>query len=172
MFGGDQEQRASVAGGARSGRSKYFQVTPPPFPPPQGERENAFVPSSLTPESPTMTPRKQRFIEEYARLKNGKQAALAAGYGERCAAPMASKLLRRADVQEALIARGVELAFARDGVKQMTRVEPFLTERQERFIEHYLVLGKGAEAARRAGYSPRSAPNRADKLLNTPRVAA
>lgn len=119
-----------------------------------------------------MTPRKLRFIEEYARLKNGKQAALAAGYAERCAAPMASKLLRMSDVQEALIAAGVEIAFATYGPKPATRISPFLTPRQERFIEHYLVLGKGAEAARRAGYSPRSAHSIADKLLNTPRVAA
>jgi len=119
-----------------------------------------------------MTPRKQRFIEEYARLRNGKAAALAAGYGERCAAPMASKMLRRGDVQEALIARGVELAFSTYGVKPATRIAPFLTVRQERFVEHYLILGKGAEAARRAGYSARSAGNRADRLLNTPRVAA
>jgi len=119
-----------------------------------------------------MTPRKQRFIAEYIRLRDGKAAALAAGYAECAAAPMASKLLRRADVQEALIAAGVPLAFSTYGVKQATRIAKGLTARQERFIEHYLVLGKGAEAARRAGYSTRSAPAIADKLLRTPRVAA
>ncbi len=122
-----------------------------------------------------MTPRKQRFIAEYIRLRNGREAALAAGYGETSAAAMASKLLRRGDVQEALIAAGVELAFATygpGGPKPLTRIAPFLTARQERFIEHYLVLGKGAEAARLAGYSPRSAHSIADKLLHTPRIAA
>jgi phage terminase small subunit len=119
-----------------------------------------------------MTPRKQRFIEEYARAQNGKAAALAAGYAPRAAAPMASKLLRRADVQAALIAAGVPLAFTTYGPKPATRIAKGLTARQERFIEHYMILGKGAEAARRAGYSARSAPSIADKLLHTPVVMA
>jgi len=119
-----------------------------------------------------MNPRQRRFVEEYARLKNGKQAALAAGYPASCAAPMASKFLRKPEIQEALIAAGVELAFAQYGPKPASRVAPFLTPRQERFVEHYLVLAKGAEAARRAGYSARSAHSIADRLLNTPRVAA
>ena len=33
-----------------------------------------------SPKACPMTPRKQRFIEEYARSQNGKAAALAAGY--------------------------------------------------------------------------------------------
>jgi phage terminase small subunit len=119
-----------------------------------------------------MTPRQKRFVEEYARLRNGKAAALAVGYAERAAAPMASKMLRNEAVQAALIAAGIEIAFSTYGPKPATRIAKGLTVRQERFVEHYLVLGKGAEAARRAGYSPRSAPAIADKLLNTPRVAA
>jgi len=119
-----------------------------------------------------MTPRKQRFIADYIRLQNGRAAALAAGYAPRAAGPMASKLMRQADVQEALVAAGVPLAFSSHGVKRATRVAKGLTVRQERFVEHYMVCGKGAEAARRAGYSARSAHSIADKLLNTPRVAA
>lgn len=119
-----------------------------------------------------MSPRKQRFIAEYIRLQNGKQAALAAGYAPRAAAPIASKLLRHADVQEALVAAGISLAFSTYGPHQATRIAKGLTVRQERFIEQYLILGKGAEAARRAGYAPRSAHATADKLLSKPRVAA
>ena len=119
-----------------------------------------------------MTPRKRRFIEAYARLGNGKQAAIAAGYAPAAATAIASRLLRHADVQEALIAQGVPLAFSSSGGKPRSRIAKVLTPRQERFIAHYLVLGKGAEAARRAGYSPRSAASIADKLLHTPRVAA
>jgi phage terminase small subunit len=119
-----------------------------------------------------MTPRQRCFVEAYARLKNGKAAAREAGYGARAAAPMASKMLRNPEVQKALIERGVAIAFSSYGPKRATRVALALSERQERFVQHYLALGRAAEAARRAGYSPRSAPSIADKLLNTPRVAA
>jgi phage terminase small subunit len=119
-----------------------------------------------------MTPRQRCFVEAYARLQNGKAAALEAGYGERAAAPMASRMLRNEDVQQALVERGVAIAFSSYGRKRATRVALALTTRQERFVQHYLALGKGAEAARRAGYSPRSASAIADKLLTTPRVAA
>jgi phage terminase small subunit len=119
-----------------------------------------------------MTPRQRCFVDAYLRLKNGKAAALAAGYAERAAAPMASRMLRNEEVQKALIAAGVEIAFSTYGKKRATRVALALTTRQERFVQHYLALGKGAEAARRAGYSARSAYAIADKLLNTPRVAA
>ncbi len=113
-----------------------------------------------------------RFVEDHARLKNGKQAALAAGYGEGCAAAMASRLLRKPEIQAALIEAGIPLAFSTYGAEQATRIGSFLNPRQERFIEHYLILGKGAEAARRAGYSARSAYATADKLLHNPLVVA
>lgn len=139
-----------------------------PYPHPAAPRRFHPSKSKVSP----MTPRQLRFVEEYARSKNGKAAARAAGYGERAAAPMASRMLRNQEVQAALIASGVEIAFSRYGPKPATRIARGLTTRQERFIEHYLALGKGAEAARRAGYSARSAHSIADKLLNTPRVAA
>jgi phage terminase small subunit len=46
-----------------------------------------------------------------------------------------------------------------------------LNDRQRRFIDEYLVDLNGAQAAIRAGYSPRSARQRADVLLNEPDVA-
>jgi len=46
-----------------------------------------------------------------------------------------------------------------------------LTPRQQRFVEEYLAVLNGAEAARRAGYSPRSAKVRACRLMKKPAVA-
>lgn len=40
-----------------------------------------------------------------------------------------------------------------------------LTAQQERFVEEYIKCRKGAEAARRAGYSPDSAKQQASRLL-------
>ncbi len=45
-----------------------------------------------------------------------------------------------------------------------------LTPRQQRFVEEYLAVLNGAEAARRAGYSPRSAKVRACRLMKKPAV--
>lgn len=47
-----------------------------------------------------------------------------------------------------------------------------LTVRQKRFVEEYLRLGIGKEAAINAGYSPRSAEQQASRLLATPEVQA
>lgn len=57
----------------------------------------------------------------------------------------------------------------------MPRISPTqapLNERQRRFVEAYLECGNGAEAARRAGYSPASANSRAAKLMRHPAVRA
>ena len=43
-----------------------------------------------------------------------------------------------------------------------------LTVRQERFIEEYLATGNGAEAARRAGYTPANAKQQAIENLSKP----
>lgn len=118
-----------------------------------------------------MTPRQKRFVEEYARLRNGRQAALAAGYAPSCADAMASRSLRSPAVAAALIAAGVPLAF-QPQPQTHRRIMPFLTERQQRFVEHYLILGNAAEAARRAGYSRRSAIGVASYLLRRPQIEA
>ena len=118
-----------------------------------------------------MTPRQMRFVEEYARLKNAKEAAIAAGYSPRCATPIASCLLRQPQVAAALAAAGVEIVVTPHGPGG-TQIRPALTARQTRFIEHYLVLGNAAEAARRAGYSTNSVSSTVQRLFRKPRVAA
>lgn len=47
-----------------------------------------------------------------------------------------------------------------------------LNARQKRFVECYLQLGIGREAAVAAGYSPRSAEQQASRLLGMPEVQA
>lgn len=47
-----------------------------------------------------------------------------------------------------------------------------LTPKQQRFVEEYVVDFNGAEAARRAGYSKRSAKEIASQLLARPEIAA
>ena len=47
-----------------------------------------------------------------------------------------------------------------------------LNERQRRFVELYRTGGDAAEAAARAGYSPRRARRQARELLRKPEVAA
>jgi phage terminase small subunit len=46
-----------------------------------------------------------------------------------------------------------------------------LTLKQQRFVEQYLILGSAVEAARRAGYSARSAQRIACNLMKLPHVA-
>jgi hypothetical protein len=45
-----------------------------------------------------------------------------------------------------------------------------LTDKQERFVHEYLIDQNASAAARRAGYSPRSASSVASELMNTPHV--
>ena len=47
-----------------------------------------------------------------------------------------------------------------------------LTTRQEAFAQHFVIIGNGAEAARRAGYAPVSARVTASRLLTTANVQA
>lgn len=49
-----------------------------------------------------LTPRQKKFVLEYAKDRNGAQAAIRAGYSEKGAAVMASQLLTKPNVQEAL----------------------------------------------------------------------
>ena len=46
-----------------------------------------------------MNPRQKRFVEEYLRLGNGKEAAVAAGYSPKGAEQQASRLLAMPEVQ-------------------------------------------------------------------------
>lgn len=46
-----------------------------------------------------------------------------------------------------------------------------LNPKQQRFVEHYLILGNGSAAAIHAGYSARSAPAIAVRLKHLPNVA-
>ncbi len=117
-----------------------------------------------------MTPRQLRFVEEYRVLRNGKQAALRAGYSESCAEAMASRSLRNPAVVEALRAHGVEVEFASPGRGLPPQIIRPLTARQERFVEQYLIHGNATEAARRAGYSPRSARSLAGVVMNRPQI--
>ena len=47
-----------------------------------------------------------------------------------------------------------------------------LNPRQKRFVEEYLRLGSGKEAAVAAGYSPKGAEQQASRLLSLPEVQA
>ena len=47
-----------------------------------------------------------------------------------------------------------------------------LSEKQRRFVDDYLECGKGAEAARRAGYSPSCARQVAYRLLRNPTICS
>jgi len=49
-----------------------------------------------------MTPRHRRFVEEYLVDLNASQAALRAGYSERCSASVGSQLLKKPEVKEAV----------------------------------------------------------------------
>lgn len=52
------------------------------------------------------------------------------------------------------------------------RVFYCMTPQREAFVNHYLVCWSAAEAARRAGYSAKSARQQASRLLDTPEIAA
>ncbi len=116
-----------------------------------------------------MTPRQKRFVEAYLRLQNGRAAALEAGYAPCCVDAIASRNLRLPEIAQALVEAGLPLAFQPQSHR---RVLPFLTERQQRFVQHYLACGNGAEAARRAGYSRRSSIGIASYLLRRPPIEA
>lgn len=47
-----------------------------------------------------LRPRERKFVQEYLKDMNGTKAAIRAGYGARSAASQASRMLRRAAVQE------------------------------------------------------------------------
>lgn len=61
------------------------------------------------------------------------------------------------------------LSLGRDLACKVTRV---LTAKQQRFVEEYMLDLNGAQAAIRAGYSPRTAQEQSSRLLSNVKVAA
>lgn len=77
-----------------------------------------------------LTPKQERFVQEYLVDLNGKQAAIRAGYSERSAESQASALLRVPKVAEALArakqARAERVnASADDVLRELTRIALF-----------------------------------------------
>lgn len=56
-----------------------------------------------------LTPKQQRFVEEYLVDFNATQAAIRAGYSERSARMQASRMLTKANVQDVIASRKAEL---------------------------------------------------------------
>jgi phage terminase small subunit len=54
-------------------------------------------------------PREQRFVVEYAKSGNGKQSAVVAGYSVRSAHTLASRLLKKVYIREAIERRNAEI---------------------------------------------------------------
>ncbi len=71
-----------------------------------------------------LTAKVRRFVEEFALHRNGARAARAAGFAARSAAVTASRLLRKANVQEALCEIDAEIAarsrITRDEILELT----------------------------------------------------
>ena len=67
-----------------------------------------------------LTPRQERFVEEYASVPNGKAAAIAAGYSERSAGDQATRLLKHDGVQAALRARSAAALERLEVTEDMT----------------------------------------------------
>ncbi|HLI23025.1 MAG TPA: terminase small subunit [Stellaceae bacterium] len=126
--------------------------------------------------SSPLTPRERRFVAEYARLRNAKQAALNAGYAPRWAQMLGSRILHKPHIVAALAAAGVAAPrgpHPRTQIRQpASRLRRGLTPRQQRFVEEYLVCGNASEAARRIGLSAKNARANGYRLARRPMVAA
>lgn len=126
--------------------------------------------------SPPLTPRERRFVAEYARLRNAKQAALNAGYSPTSAAVLGPRALHKPHIAAALAAAGVAAPRGPHPQTQIrlpaSRLRRGLTPRQQRFVEEYLVCGNAAEAARRIGLSEKNAKANGFRLARRPMVAA
>jgi phage terminase small subunit len=121
--------------------------------------------------------RQARFVAEYRRSRNAKDAAKRAGYAPGGAAHTGSALLRFAPVIAALRQAGVAITYGQHPRDQIRRqrasfARRTLTARQQRFIAHYLVHGSGRAAALHAGFSPKNAATAAWQVLQRPLVAA
>lgn len=55
-----------------------------------------------------LTPKQERFVEEYLVDLNGSAAARRAGYSEKTSGPIAQQLLAKTSIQEAIAARRAE----------------------------------------------------------------
>ena len=126
--------------------------------------------------SPPLTRREARFVAEYARTRNAKQSAIAAGYSPQSAATIGPRALRKPHIIEALRQAGVAIMHVPRPPGQIrhegTRLRKTLTWRQRRFVEEYLVCGNATEAARRIGLSDENAQSNGFRLLRVPMVAA
>jgi phage terminase small subunit len=71
-----------------------------------------------------LTPKRQRFVEEYLTSGNGTKAAIAAGYSRKAAKAIASELLTFPDVQAAIQAKQREAARSA-GVTLQRIIEEF-----------------------------------------------
>ena len=125
--------------------------------------------------SQRLTPRERRFVAEYARLRNAKQAALNAGYSPASAAVLGPRAVRKPHIVAALAAAGVAVVLGAHPPHQIrkpaSRRRHGLTLRQHRFVQEYLVCGNAAEAARRIGLSAKNANANGFRLLRVPAVA-
>ena len=96
----------------------------------------------------TLAPRQQRFVEEYLRDLNGKQAAIRAGYSPKTAEVLASQTLRIPKVQaalaEAMAARAQRVELSQDTILRELALLATST------LEHYQVDDRG-EVSVRAG---------------------
>lgn len=82
-----------------------------------------------------ITPKRQRFVEEYLVDLNGTRAAIRAGYSATAAHVTACRLLKDANVQQSIAARQTELS-AKTGV------------RAEDIVARLGILSREAQAAR------------------------
>jgi len=77
-----------------------------------------------------LTPRQQRFVEEYVKCPNGAAAARAAGYSEATAKVIAYELLRRDDIRRAVREheevdermRGEERRYVLNSLRELTEL--------------------------------------------------
>jgi len=128
--------------------------------------------------SPPLTRREARFVAEYARTRNAKQSALAAGYSPKSAAVLGPRALTKPRIIAALRDAGITILHVARPPGQLrcevpgSRLRKGISQRQRRFVEAYLVCGNAAEAARRIGLSPKNAQSNGFRLLRVPAVAA
>lgn len=129
------------------------------------------------PMSSSLTWREARFVAEYARTRNAKQSALAAGYSPHSAGVLGARALRKLHIAAALSEAGVAIIRGARPPGQLrsetprSRLRKTLTWRQGRFVEEYLVCGNAAEAARRVGLGEKNAQSNGFRLLRVPLVA-
>jgi phage terminase small subunit len=128
--------------------------------------------------SSSLTPREARFVAAYVRLRNAKQAALAAGYSPHWPQMIGARVLHKPHIVAALRDAGVEIVPGPRPPGQIrceaprSRLRKGLTPRQLRFVEAYLVCGNATEAARRIGLSETNAQGNGFRLARVPAVAA